>query len=110
MTIISSPSTSTRSSPGTDIVGRFGKNARRPNSEPVDLITRPRPCLLVDARRINGCGREYWWVLLDDLWGRASFGLRPVAQSEPSRRFPLMPFLQSLENHHTCQPSTQSSL
>ena len=48
-----------RSSLGTDIVGRFSKKARRPTSERVDLIARPRPFFLVDARRINGCGREH---------------------------------------------------
>src|SRR6476620_7354617 len=110
MTMISFPSTSTRSSLGTDIVGRFGKKARRPTSEPVDLITRPRPFFLVDARRINECGRAHCLVPLDDLSGRASFVPRAALQSETSRLFPLMPVLQFLEDHHTCQPSTQSPL
>jgi len=53
MTMISSPSTSTRSPLEVDIVGGVSKKARRLTSERVDLITRPRPFFLVDLRRIK---------------------------------------------------------
>ena len=64
----------------------------------------------ITARVVNECGRELQLVPLDGLGGRASYVLRLVAQSESSRQFPLMPFLQLAEDHRTCQPLTQLHL
>ena len=64
----------------------------------------------ITARVVNERGRELQLVPLDGSGGRASYVLRLVAQSESSRQFPLMPFLQLAEDHRTCQPLTQLHL